>query len=125
MDTALLFNLTEADFQTRIIDRARALGWWVHHDRPARLVTGKWVTAISGDPGFPDLVLVRDGRVIFAEVKTEKGRLSNEQREWFTKLSGLPWEGNVWNRDQSLHLVEHEVYLWRPSDTPKIEQILA
>ena len=119
---ALLLNLTEAQFQTRIIDRARALGWWVHHDRPARKGDGSWSTPIQGDAGFPDLVLVRMGRVIFAEIKTEKGRLRLEQREWLTELSGTPWEDNIW--DRSLALVEYEVYLWRPSDTPRIEEIL-
>lgn len=121
--SSLLLTLSETDFQTRIIDRARALGWWVHHDRPARKEDGSWSTPIQGDAGFPDLVLARKGRVIFVEVKAEKGRLTSEQREWLTELSGAPWEANVW--DRSLTLVDHEVYLWRPSDTARIEQILA
>ena len=113
-DSTLLLNLPEVDFQTRIIDRAQALGWWIHHDRPARKKNDEWSTAISGDAGFPDLVLVRKGRVIFAELKTEKGRLSKTQSGWLGALGiSDPDPGDV------------EVYLWRPSDTSRIEQILA
>src|SRR5437867_2540828 len=49
--------------------------------------------------GFPDYVLARE-RVIFAELKTEKGKPSEFQREW---LGGLRAAGA-------------EAYLWRPSD---------
>ena len=49
--------------------------------------------------GFPDYVLVRE-RVVFAELKTEKGKPTPFQTEW---LDGLRSAGA-------------EVYLWRPSD---------
>ncbi len=52
--------------------------------------------------GFPDRVLVRE-RVIFAELKREKGVVSDHQREW---LDGLAAAGA-------------EVYLWLPSTWPR------
>ncbi len=58
--------------------------------------------------GFPDRVLVRD-RVIFAELKREKGVVTDAQREW---LDGLAAVGA-------------EVYLWRPSDLDEIAEILS
>ena len=112
--TDLILQLSESDLQQRITDRATALGWWIHHDRPARLKHGEWITPISGDPGFPDLVLVRDGRVIFIEVKTEKGRLTKAQSGWLGALGiSDPDPGDV------------EVYIWRPSDLSIIEKVLA
>jgi hypothetical protein len=58
--------------------------------------------------GFPDRVLVRD-RIIYAELKREKGVVSDAQREW---LDGLASAGA-------------EVYLWKPSDLDEIGQILS
>ena len=63
---------------------------------------------VAGDgAGFPDLVLVRE-RVIFAELKSETGRLSPEQKTWGDKL----------------FIADCEIYNWRPSDWDKIIKIL-
>ena len=97
----LILRLSEKDFQQRIIDRAKALGWLVYHTHDSRRSTA----------GFPDLVLARKGRVVFAEVKDEKGTLSKAQAEWHVEL--MP--GNR----------THEVYVWRPSDLVEIESLLA
>lgn len=80
-----------------IIELAKVLGWHVAHFRPARTKHG-WSTAMQGHKGFPDLVLARSGRVVFAECKSEKGRLSDEQVSWLDALAGA------------------EVYVWRPAD---------
>ncbi len=58
--------------------------------------------------GFPDRVLVRE-RIIFAELKREKGVVTPGQVEW---LNGLAAAGA-------------EVYLWRPSDLDEIALILS
>jgi hypothetical protein len=59
--------------------------------------------------GFPDRVLIRRGRVIFAELKREKGKPTDSQIEWLDALA---------NAGQ-------EVYLWRPSDLEEIGRILS
>ena len=60
-------------------------------------------------PGFPDVVMAHStGRLIFAELKSQKGVLRNGQAEWL----------------QLRHLHTPEVYLWRPSDMDGIAQIL-
>jgi len=92
----LIASLSEADFQQMIVDRARAQGWLVHHDRRQDL-------GIGGDPGFPDLVLARNKAVHFVEVKTEQGRMTQEQNRWRGHLT---------------------VEIWRPSTWPTIQQIL-
>jgi hypothetical protein len=92
--------ITEADFQARIVDLAKLTGWHVTHFRAVH-TSGRWRTPLTGHAGFPDLVLARHGTVIAAELKTERGRLTAEQKAW---LAALGEHGRV----------------WRPSDWPAI-----
>ena len=123
--------LSERDFQEQIIQLAKLHGWMVHAERPARTKDG-WRTAIQGDPGFPDLVLAREGVVIYAELKSEKGRLSPAQIEWSVALHEVDQRA----RDQAFAVQESrglphpsiEVvvrsFIWRPSDWDEIEKVL-
>ena len=63
-------STTEAELLAFVRDLALLRGWIVHHAADSR----------RADPGLPDLILVRAPRVIFAELKTERGRLRAEQR---------------------------------------------
>lgn len=100
---------SEASFQSSVIRIARDWGWLVHHVMPARLPSGKRATALQGHRGFPDLVLAHEKRgVILAELKTDRGRLSQDQRDWIEALN----LGFI-QRDPS-------VALWRPQDMPAI-----
>ena len=98
--------MSEDELLSCVIDLARALGYRVAHFRPARTAKG-WRTAMQGDPGWPDLVMAKDGRVIFAELKSQRGRMSHEQWVWFAALAS-------------------GCYLWRPSDwlSGEVELIL-
>lgn len=78
--------MREAELQRTVLDAARLGGWIVHHSRPALTSTGRWVTPLSGDPGLPDLILVRDGRVLWLELKSETGRVSTHQSVWIGRL---------------------------------------
>jgi len=91
--------ITEAQYQDQIVDLAHALGWTVAHFRAARTAAG-WRTPVSADgAGFVDLVLARE-RIVFVELKSERGPLSQAQRVWLIKLRAAG----------------AEVYVWRPSD---------
>ena len=97
----LLLSATEAEFQTLVIDYAHLMGWRVAHFRPAQ--TGKgWRTAMQGDPGFPDLVLARNGVVILAELKSEKGQLSASQLQWSIVADALVWRPSDWSDVQKI-----------------------
>lgn len=102
VQTRLASRMSETVLQSCVIDYARLRGWLAVHFRPAQNDRGMWRTPIEGDPGFPDTVLVRSGRVIFAELKSARGVVGPEQQAWLTALgtAGPPVE----------------VYQWRPVD---------
>ena len=82
-------KMSESDLQAQIIDLAHLYGWRVAHFRPAQTKYG-WRTPVSADgKGFPDLCLVKGGKLIFWEVKSGVLLLSKEQAEW------LDWLGPV------------------------------
>lgn len=70
--------ITEAQFQETVVDAAELFGWWVFHDNDSR----------RNRAGFPDLVLIRPPRVVFLELKREKGRVSPVQAEVLGMLDG-------------------------------------
>jgi Holliday junction resolvase len=107
ISTARAPRVTEREFERAVLEALRTFGWRFTHFRPARTERG-WRTPLSGDAGFPDLVAVRGERVLFVELKAEKGRLRDEQAEW---LSALGRAGQA-------------VHCWRPSDWPAIEETL-
>lgn len=90
--------MTEAEFQSQVIEIARYRGWKVSHFRPAQIRPGRWATPIQGDAGFPDLVLARPifGDLIFAELKREKGKLSPGQVAWMRTLIATGAEAYIW-----------------------------
>lgn len=92
---ALNRAMTEEQLQNAVVDLAKLRGWMVMHTRPA-WSNSRWVVPIQGAPGFPDLVLARDGRVLFFEVKTEKGRLMRDQVAWRVALDGCESEDDDW-----------------------------
>jgi hypothetical protein len=96
---------TEAEFQAQVIDLARITGWKANHTRRSIGKGRQWTTATSVT-GWPDLTLWRPGRggVIFAELKTDTGKVSLDQQ---TILASLRSAGA-------------EVYVWRPRDWDEI-----
>lgn len=102
-------EVSEDEFIHQIIDLAHLYHWRVQHTRPAWSKKG-WRTPIQGDPGFPDLVLVKAPRVIVAEVKSDKGRASPVQKGWLGELYGCPGV---------------EVYVWKPRMWDDIVETLA
>ncbi len=93
-------KFTERDFQRQVETLAKLLRWEGYHTWDSR----------RSQPGFPDLVLVREGEVIFAELKVGKNKTTLDQQRWGAILSRVG--GNV------------SYYLWRPEDWDDIKRVL-
>lgn len=118
---------TETSFQKLVCDYARLCKWKVAHFKPAMVPRKgggmRWVT--NGDydaKGFPDLVLVKGGRIIFAELKSDAGQRTPEQVEWGDALS-LCMEKMSEIFVPSREPVRY--FVWRPADWVKIREILS
>lgn len=95
---AIALSLSEKQFTEMVVDRARWQGWLVFHPLAARTSKG-WRTAGQGTPqGFPDLTLAKDGRVLFVELKSERGRLTEAQKTWLEALGGHVWRPSDWQK---------------------------
>jgi hypothetical protein len=72
---------SESDFQGRVIGLAKSLGWSVYHTRYSK----------HSEAGFPDLVLVRPPRLIFAELKVWPRTTPRPvQADWLARLGAVP-----------------------------------
>ena len=94
---------SERLWQERVIQIAATCQWDAHHIKPGRYGN---TYKTDGLAGMPDLILIgRKGQgIIFAELKTAKGKLSPMQE---ARLSQLMSNGC-------------EVHLWRPSDEQRV-----
>lgn len=99
--------MLEKEFQRSVVELARWYGWRVHHTRTVQIAGGGW-TSPGLDPGFPDLILVRDDQIIFAELKTDRGRTSKTQDGWLAALGKCA-----------------ETVVWRPRDMAQLTERLA
>ena len=103
-------RISETEFLGQVLKLAKLCGWRRAHFRPARLADGSWRTAVQGDgKGFPDLVLIKPPRLIFAELKKDKEYPTDDQAAWLADLERVP--GIM-------------ACIWRPKDFDKIVLIL-
>ena len=101
-------KISEREFQRSVVSLARMTGWLVDHTPPMRNLGGDIYT--GGLTGKTDLVLFSmNGKgIIYAELKTETGRLSEAQKRFANIICGNG----------------AEYYLWRPSDMDAIKERL-
>ncbi len=96
---------TEKQWQAIVVRLATMLGWRCYHTHNSR----------RSDPGWPDLALClpgvgkRPGRLILAELKTDRGKLRPAQRGWLEILGTVPGV---------------ETHIWRPGDLDEVARIL-
>ncbi|MEN8233759.1 MAG: hypothetical protein ABFR89_02410 [Actinomycetota bacterium] len=79
--------MKEDDLKSAVTDALEWNGWRWQHQRPAMKKDGSWMTPIEGHKGWPDIVAVKDGRMILAELKGSSGRCSPDQLVWLTMLA--------------------------------------
>lgn len=78
--------MTESEFQKMVTDLC---GWlhlrWYHtHD------------SRRSPEGFPDLVIVGKAKVLYVELKSDKGRVSKAQQAWIDDLRRVGQEARIW-----------------------------
>lgn len=93
-----LADLTEKEWSRTVYELAHQLGWRRYHTYRSE----------RSQPGYPDETLVRE-RVVFVELKTEKGAVKAAQREWLV----------------ALEQAGAEVYVARPRHLDALARVLA
>jgi len=91
--------ITEKQFREQVKELCKVFHWKAYFT---------WLSMHSPD-GFPDFNMVRGGRIIYAELKSERGKVTPAQMEWLTALIATG---------------KCEVYLWRPANFEEIAEIL-
>jgi VRR-NUC domain len=110
-----VFKQSESHFQAAVVELAERLGWRVSHFNDSRrevVDRRSGERKLVGDKsakGFPDLVMARAPRLVIAELKAEKGKLSSSQEEWLEDLRAIPGV---------------EVYVWYPYAWDVVERVL-
>ena len=85
--------MKESTFQSSVIMLAKLHGWLVMHTRAVEIRPGVWKTPLQGHAGYPDLTLAHSTRgVIFAELKSTTGRISEKQKAWHQTLKDAGME---------------------------------
>ncbi len=72
--------LSEKQFQAQVVALANLFGWRIFHTFDSR----------RSEPGFPDLVMARKGRIVFAELKVGKNKPTLNQLRWLAVLGLCP-----------------------------------
>lgn len=65
--------------------------------------------SIHSPAGFPDLVMTKNGALIFAELKNEVRETTQDQEKWLDLLAMVPCA---------------RTFVWRPEHWPEIEAVL-
>jgi Holliday junction resolvase len=94
--------VTEREWQRTVMALLELHGWGpIYHT---------W-SSVHSPAGFPDLIAVRDNRILAIECKTQKGKVTDAQRKWLGALDGVK---------------VIEAFVSRPApDLSELEQVMA
>ena len=94
--------MDEKEFQRKVLFLLKVNGWQTHFTLRSTEVNPK---------GFPDVLAWKPslGRMLFAELKGEKGKLTSEQTDVIAGLEKIP---------------TIETYVWRPQDWALIHDVI-
>lgn len=92
-------DMSEETLRVRVKALAKSLGWISYHTQNSR----------RSDPGWPDMAMVHPvrGRFMVRELKTMRGRLTPEQREWLDGLTHAGVDAGLW---RPIHLLDDTVF---------------
>lgn len=90
----LAATMNEKEWQELVLHFARLHDWWCFHPYDSK----------KSAPGWPDLVMIRPPEFVVVELKTDKGTVTDSQRQVLAALE----ECGI------------EAHLWRPSDEAEV-----
>jgi hypothetical protein len=106
-------RISERRFMAQVVRLAELLGWRAWHDnatnapRACKACAAR-LPVVRNAAGMLDLILMRRPRVVWAELKADRGKLTDEQLATLIELRAS----------------HQEAYVWKPSDWKTIERIL-
>jgi len=104
-----------------VLQLAQVLGWRRMHARPCRTKAG-WRTAFTGEPGWPDVALVRGPRLIFTELKAAP-KVNHRKPDVVCDCCPTP-DQQAWL--DALALVPGvECYVWHPEQLDEVGRVLS
>lgn len=78
--------MNEKQLQSAIVTLCRLRRCQVYHS----------FLSIKSEPGFPDLVIAREGLLLFREIKTDRGKVTEAQAQWLQLLRSAGADASVW-----------------------------
>ncbi len=79
-------GMTEKQLEGHLAAKCRSLSLLRYHT----------LRSVGSEPGFPDDVIVGPSGVLYAEMKTAKGKVSPAQEKWLDALRAAGQEAVVW-----------------------------
>jgi hypothetical protein len=93
----------EKDFQDTVLKWAKLFNWrcfyipdWMYRLAIASMMRKRRADRDWPDKGFPDLVLIKPGHLILAELKADNGTVSKEQKQWHALFASVGLTVHVW-----------------------------
>ena len=99
----------ERDFSIAVREYAEAHNWKCHYMMVSATRTASGNYKGLGPPGFPDLFMVRGKQIVAAELKSETGSTTPDQRAWLTALAEVPGVST---------------FIWKPRDAATAMKVL-
>lgn len=78
--------MKEAELLDHVRTLARGLSWLCYHTHRSD----------RSEPGFPDLVLIKAGRMLVRELKREGGRTTPAQNAWLAAYAQCGVDTGIW-----------------------------
>jgi hypothetical protein len=75
--------VSEASLEAALVDLAKLYHWRAYHIRDSRTDDAR------ADHGFPDWLLLRGDRMIVLELKSKRGTVRPNQREWLEAFAAV------------------------------------
>ena len=110
MGQGVISYMNEKAFQAIVITTARENGWLVYHTYDSQ----------KSAPGYPDICMIKDGFIMFVELKTDKGKVTTAQRQWIEQFIRHQhhcknfiieiWRPHIWDEKKKLLIGDSPCY---------------